>query len=96
MLSTMSAREPGITEYANRLFERLGDRASDIARDMVLHLLAIGDIARSNDWSGILAAIENLRSIAPGSSACVHPLDPWLEVLIKVNELDKRRNNSFV
>jgi ribosomal protein L18E len=53
-------------DYARRLFDRQGDRALLLTRDMIAHLNAIGDSDRLKDWRRIAAEIERLvRQRAP-------------------------------
>jgi hypothetical protein len=49
-----------ILDYARRLFDRQGDRALIVTRDMIAHLKAIRDPDRLKDWRRIVAEIERL------------------------------------
>jgi hypothetical protein len=56
-----------ILDYAWRLFDRQGDRALILTRDMIAHLKAIGDSDRLKDWRRIAAEIERLARVRTGS-----------------------------
>jgi ribosomal protein L17 len=53
----MPSSKRSIVLYARRLLDRHDDRAVAVAEEMVAHLVAIGDIARADDWRRIVEAI---------------------------------------
>lgn len=92
----MSAPDPRIAEYGRRLFVRLGDRALRVARDMIAHLIAIGDRERADDWQRIYAAIEDARREPAAAHAAekpgpFSPADLWLRTLKELEEIGRRR-----
>lgn len=92
----MSAPDPRIAEYGRQLFVRLGDRALSVARDMIAHLIAIGDRERADDWHHIFAAIEDARREPATAHAAekpgpTSPADLWLRTLKELEEIGRRR-----